>query len=230
MRRLGFVLALAGGLLFGALLPAQAQYLDVLDLYHELQVAQPNGFPAYELDERDGAPVSAGPSLFGAEGRVSARIDEAQLHLRIYDEGKAGDDFVTEVAVWLDREGAPLLGLSERRLKEGVPTGGRVRFYSRASGRWNLVTAEVLPSPEANVCEAAETPVDESTAGFAGLGPAVVLLPRDGVDLEVWCLSPSAAAGTGREMIWKSALGRFERGPRLAGAPPWPDVPGPGER
>ena len=161
--RLSCRLALAVSLLLSAVVPTQAQYLDILDLYHELQVAQPNGFPAYELDERDGPLVSSGPSLFAPDGHVTARTDEARLYLRIDDEGGSAQDFVTEIAVWLDPEGAPLLGLSERMLKDGAPPGGRLRFYSRASGRWNLVTDQVLPSPAARVCHTAAVPVDEST-------------------------------------------------------------------
>lgn len=220
--RLARRLGLAGALAFLAFLPARAQLLDVLDIYHELQVAQPNGFPAYDVVERDGVLASTGPSLFGPEGRLYMRMDKGRLFLRIDDEGEGGEDFVTEIAVWLDPEGAPLLGLSERDERAGIPQGGRVRFYSRASSRWNLVTDQVLPSPEAAVCGTPKVPVDESTAGLKGLGTAVVLLPPTGTDLEVWCLAPGPDAGTGRMMTWERDSGRFHEGAVIAGPPPWP--------
>lgn len=218
-------LACVAGLLVVGLGSARAQGLDIVDLYHELQVAQPTGFPAYEVVAQDGRVTASGGILFGPRARITVTHDP--LYLRIDDRGD-GDEvtpFITEMAVWLDPEGAPLFGLSERVDRGAVPFGSRIRFYSRASGRWNLVTDEVFPSPDQSVCGLAPEPVEESTAAFESLGRAVALLPRTGTDIAVWCVAPSPAAGTGRMMTWERALGRFRPGAVLSGPPPWPDRP-----
>lgn len=218
-------LAVAAGLLIAALGVGQAQGLDIVDLYHELQVAQPTGFPAYEVTRKDGGVTASGGILYGPRARISVTHDP--LYLRIDDraDGDGATPFITEMAVWLDPDGAPLFGLSERVDRGGVPFGSRIRFYSRASGRWNLVTDEVFPSPDESVCGLAPEPVEESTAAFESLGRAVALLPRTGTDVEVWCVAPSPSAGTGRLMEWDRAAGRFHLGARLDAPPPWPDLP-----
>lgn len=206
---------------------ARAQRLDIVDVYHELQVAQPNGFPAYEVSEKDGRATASGGTLYGPRARVTTTLDRARLYLRFDDTGdrEGATPFVTEMAIWLDPEGAPLFGLSERALRDGVPFGGRLRFYSRASGRWNLVTDQVFPRLDAAVCQTREEELDETTAAFESLGRAITLLPRTGTDVQVWCVRPSPEEGRGVSVIWERGTGRFHQGPALAGPAPWPDVP-----
>jgi len=208
---------------------AWAQVPDLLALYRSLQVAQPSGFPAYELKRRAGKVTASGGVLYGVRARLSVLYDPDSLYLRIDDrgDGDGATPFVTEIAVWLDEEGAPLLGLSERALRDGMPFGGRLRFYSLASGRWNLVTDRVWPVLDAAVCQTEAQEVEETTAAFEGLGRMVALLPRKGTDAQVWCVGPSPVAGTGATVIWDRAAGRFSRGKPLSGPPPWPDRAGP---
>lgn len=208
---------------------ARAAAPDVVGLYQELQVAQPNGFPTYELSRQNGKVTAKGGLLYGERARLAVTVDPARLYLRIDDagDGEGATPFVTEIAVWLDSEGAPLLGLSERGVKAGVPFAGRVRFYSKASGRWNLVTDQVFPSLDERLCHTEPQELDESTAAWEGLGRAIALLPRTGIDIEVWCVAPSPDAGTGALVQWDRASGRFKAGRALSGPPPWPDRPGP---
>lgn len=203
---------------------ARAQGPSILDLYRELQVAQPNGFPAYEIKLSLRGPVASGGLLYGDRARASVLADGTLLYLRITDRGDADTaaGMVTQMAVWLDAEGAPMAGLSEYGVKDGRPFGGRLRFYSRASGRWNLVTGTVWPEGlDGALCESGAQEVTEETAGWEGLGRLVALLPRQGANVEAWCVGASPRAGTGAVMLWNPAKGVFTRGPQLAGPPPW---------
>ncbi|MFG1358217.1 hypothetical protein [Xanthobacter pseudotagetidis] len=213
-----------------ALAPAAgAQKLDIVDLYREMQVARGAGFPTYEITETNGKATASGGILYGPRARITLTLDRPRFYLRIDDRGDddGASAFITEFVMWLDREGFPLVGLSERGLKGGVPFAGRVRFYSRASGRWNLVTGEVFPTPDETVCGTAHEEIDESTSAWEGLGRAVAVLPRAGTDIAVWCVGPSPKAGTGALVEWDRANGRFRNGKALDGPPPWPDVPPP---
>lgn len=223
MRRLLAVVAvllLAGG-------GVRAEPAGLLALYRELQTAQVNGFPPYEISGSGSAATVSGSILYGDRASLALTLDEANFYLRIDDrgDGEGATPFVTEVAVWFDAEGFPLLGLSERGLKAGVPFAGRMRFYSRASGRWNLVTDQVLPPLDQDLCRTEPQEVDESTAAWEGLGRVVILLPRRGTDLAAWCVGPSPVAGTGMLLAWGRAQGQFRKGRALAGPPPWPDGP-----
>jgi len=221
MRRLAGLLAV---LLF-ACASAAAQPVGLLALYREMQVAQGDGFSPYEISGAGTGARVSGSTLYGSAARLALTLDEANFYLRIDDRGDAdgAKPFVTEVAVWFDADGFPLLGLSERGLKGEVPFAGRVRFYSRASGRWNLVTGKVLPALDEGLCRTARQEVEETTSAWEGLGRAITLLPRRGTDLEVWCVAPSPAAGTGLALVWDRAAGMFREGKALAGPPPWPD-------
>ncbi|MFS8038763.1 hypothetical protein ACI7BZ_17705 [Xanthobacter sp. AM11] len=208
--------------------PAAAQTPEgVLDYYTQLQIAQGAGFPAYRIEPGAAGPVASG-GLHGEQARLALVLDEAHLYLRI---DAAGDDaaaaFVTELAVWFDAEGFPLVGLSERGLTAGVPFGGRVRFYSRASGRWNLVTDRVWPALDEALCRTPAQAVDEATAAGEGLGRAITLLPRTGIDPQVWCVAPSPMAGQGVAVSWDRAAAGFGQQTPLPGPPPWPDAPSP---
>ncbi|WP_374251322.1 hypothetical protein [Xanthobacter sp.] len=201
----------------------------VLYWFRDLQIAQATGFPDYEISGEGAGATASGGRLYGPRARVTLTLDVPHGYLRIDDrgDGDGAAHFVTEVAVWFDREGFPLLGLSERALRGGVPFGGRVRFYSHASGRWNLVTDAVMPSQDQSLCRTEPQEVEESTAAFEGLGRAITLLPRQGTDLAVWCVAPSPVAGTGRVLEWDRATARFTQGQLLPGPPPWPDAPAP---
>ena len=226
--------ALARGVLLVALCAgaagARAQMPDILDLYREMQIARGDGFPTYEITEQDGAATASGGVLYGARARVAATLDRPQFYLRIDDagDGEGASSFVTEFVMWLDPEGFPLVGLSERAVTAGTPFAGRLRFYSRASDRWNLVTREVFPALDERVCGTPPQDVDESTTAWEGLGEAVALLPRTGTDIEFWCVGKSPAAGTGMRVQWDRLRGRFTASERLAGPPPWPDGAPPG--
>lgn len=223
MRRLLAVVAIllwAGG-------GARAEPRGLLALYRELQTAQANGFSPYEISGSGKSATVSGSILYGPRARLALTLDEANFYLRIDDrgDGDGASPFVTEVAVWFDAEGFPLLGLSERGLKADVPFAGRVRFYSRLSGRWNLVTDRVLPALDQDLCRTEPQEVDETTAAWEGLGRVVILLPRRGTDLAAWCVGPSPAVGTGLVLVWDRAQARFRTAERLAGPPPWPDIP-----
>jgi len=202
----------------------RAQGPGIVDLYRELQVAQPNGFPAYEITPSPQGPVASGGRLYGERARVSLLLDEPRLYLAIADRGDAdsADGMVTEMAVWIDADGAPLAGLSEYGVRGGMPFGGRLRFYSRASGRWNLVTDAVWPGDlDRALCRIEGREVAEDTAGWEGLGQLVAVLPRAGTDIAAWCVGESPVAGTGAAMAWDGARGVFTRGAALRGLPPW---------
>ncbi|MFG1400564.1 hypothetical protein [Xanthobacter sediminis] len=213
--------ALAG--LLAAALPARAQELDILSIYRELQVAQPNGFPAYEIapSPDGGVRIEDGPQG-ASRGHPALLLDAMGAFLRVTDGGAGDDAMVTELAAWIDREGFPLVALSERGVRQGVPFGGRLRFYSRASSRWNLVTDRVWPKDlDFTLCRARGEEVTEETAGWDALGPMVALLPRAGTDIAAWCVGASPVAGTGAAIIWDRTTGTFTRGPALKGAAPW---------
>lgn len=202
----------------------RAQGLNILELYGELQVAQPNGFPAYEIKPSPRGPAASGGLLYGDRARVSVLLDVPRFYLRITDRGDAdtANGMVTEMAAWIDSEGAPLVGLSEYGMKDGKPFGGRLRFYSRASGRWNLVTDRVWPRDlDAALCRSEPQEVLEDTAAWEGLGQMVALLPRKGTDIRAWCVGTSPVAGSGAAIVWDSAKSVFTRGAPLKGMPPW---------
>ncbi len=231
MARLPLHLALLAAFLAPAV--AFAQGPDILDLYRELQVAQPNGFPSYEIAASLAGPVASGGLLYGPRARVSLLLDKPRFYLRITDRGDAdtADGMVTEMAAWIDAEGSPLVGLSEWGIKGGAPFGGRLRFYSRASGRWNLVTDRVWPQElDATLCRTPPREVQEDTAAWEGLGSVVAVLPRAGTDVSAWCVGESPVAGAGASLLWNSARGSFTRGPALQGAPPWGSAPEPQAR
>ncbi|MFG1478853.1 hypothetical protein V5F53_09310 [Xanthobacter sp. V4C-4] len=203
---------------------ARAQGLNILELYRELQVAQPNGFPTYEIKPSPRGPAASGGLLYGERARVALILDVPRFYLRITDQGDAesAQGMVTEVAAWIDADGAPLVGLSEWGVRDGRPFAGRLRFYSRASGRWNLVTAKVWPKDlDQAVCGAEPREVAEDTAAWEGLGQVVALLPRRGTDIQAWCVGSSPVAGTGAAVVWDGGAGRFARGSALTGPPPW---------
>ncbi|WP_024278472.1 hypothetical protein [Xanthobacter sp. 126] len=231
MRRaaLGWLAAVALAVAPAAVGGAEAERDGVLYLFRDLQIAQATGFPDYGISGEGAGATASGGRLYGPRARVTLTLDVPHGYLRIDDrgDGDGATPFVTEVAVWFDREGFPLLGLSERALRGGVPFGGRVRFYSHASGRWNLVTDAVMPSQDQSLCRTGPQEVDESTAAFEGLGRAITLLPRQGTDLAVWCVAPSPVAGTGRVLEWDRATAHFTQGQLLPGPPPWPDAPAP---
>ncbi|MEP9356570.1 hypothetical protein ABLE93_23815 [Xanthobacter sp. KR7-65] len=229
MRRAARRWLVAAALVVAPVAAAGAARANVLDLFRDLQIAQSDGFPDYEIRGQGVGATAFGGRLYGPLARVTLTLDVAQGYLRIDDrgDGDGAAHFVTEVAVWLDREGFPLLGLSERALRGGVPFGGRVRFYSHASGQWTLVTDRVMPPQDESLCRTEAQEVEESTAAFEGLGRAITLLPRQGTDLAVWCVVPSPVAGTGRALAWDRATARFTEGQRLPGPPPWPDAPAP---
>ncbi|MFG1279697.1 hypothetical protein [Xanthobacter autotrophicus] len=223
MRRLLAVVAvllLAGG-------GVRAEPAGLLALYRDLQTAQVNGFPPYEISGSGQSATVSGSILYGDRARLALTLDEANFYLRIDDrgDGEGATPFVTEVAVWFDAEGFPLLGLSERGLKSDVPFAGRVRFYSRQSGRWNLVTETVLPPLDQDLCRTEPQEVEENTAAWEGLGRVVILLPRRGTDLAAWCVGSSPRAGSGMLLAWDRTQGRFRKAGALNGPPPWPDAP-----
>lgn len=222
-RRAIQVLGLALGLVL-APLAALAQDLDILQLFGELQVAQPNGFPSYEIKETRRGVTASGGSLYGPRARVDVVLDRPHAFLRLTDrgDGDGASTMVTEVAAWIGPEGAPLVGLSEWGAKAGVPFAGRLRFYSRLSGRWNLVTADVWPSLDMALCGTQPEEVAEDTGAWEGLGRLVALLPRTGTDVAAWCVGPSPRAGTGAMVNWDRTRGTFQRGAALAGPPSWP--------
>lgn len=220
LRLLALLLGLAPAAVLG-------QGLDVLALYGELQVAQPNGFPHYEVTAGRGGARVSGDSVDGPRTRVDVLLDQPHAFLRLVDrgEGDGARTLVTEVVAWIDPEGAPLVGLSEWGSRGGVPFGGRLRFYSRLSGRWNLVTAQVWPSLDTPLCGTPPEDVTEEAAGWDGLGALVALLPRTGTDVAAWCVGSSPRAGTGAMVMWERARGVFQRGAALAGPPSWPLAP-----
>jgi hypothetical protein len=206
----------------------RAQEPDILDLYRELQIAQPNGFPAYEITLSPHGPTASGGLLYGERARVLVLLDVPRFYLRLTDRGDMdrADGMVTEVAAWIDSEGAPLVGLSEVAVRAGRPFAGRLRFYSRASGRWNLVTGQVWPQDlGADLCRGESPEVVEETAAWEGLGPMVALLPRNGTDIQLWCVGSSPVAGVGAAVLWTRATGSFARGPALPGPVPWAGKP-----
>lgn len=227
MRRRGRLPVLLAAALAGVLaatVPARAQELDILSMYRELQVAQPNGFPAYEIAvSPDGdARIEEGPPG-ASRGHPALLLDTLGAFMRITGGGGAGDDtIVTELAAWIDPEGFPLVALSERGVRQGAPFGGRLRFYSRASGRWNLVTERVWPTDlDFALCRTRGEEATEETAGWGALGSVAALLPRAGTDIAAWCVGASPVAGTGAAIVWDRAKGVFTRGPALKGSAPW---------
>lgn len=203
---------------------ARAQGLNILELYRELQVAQPNGFPTYEIKPSPRGAAASGGLLYGPNARVALALDVPRFYLRITDRGDAdtASTMVTEVAAWIDADGAPLVALSEWGVKDARPFGGRLRFYSRASERWNLVTAKVWPGDlDSALCQTEAKEVVEDTAAWEGLGQMVAVLPRTGTDIQAWCVGSSPVAGSGVAMVWDGARGVFTRGPALKGPPPW---------
>ncbi len=223
---LGIVLSTASGVV------ARPQGLDIVDLYRELQVAQPTGFPRYELRVGPKGVHASGGILYGPRARVGVTLDRGHYFLKFEDRGASDEvePFVTEFAMWLDKDGAPLVGLSEYALKGGMPFGGRIRFYSRLSGRWNMVTREVWPSLDQPLCGTEPEELDETTAAFENLGRAIAYLPRLGTAVEVWCVPPSPKAGSGERLDFAREEGRFRRGATLAPPPPWEGGTGQGAR
>lgn len=210
-------------------LPAFAQDATILDLYRELQIAQPNAVPPYEITP-DARGKNAVRILLPSAptARIEAEYDAQLDFLRITrrEEGEGKDEKrarpisdVLEMALWLDAEGAPLLGLSERRLRENVPVAGRLRFFSRASGRWNVVTADVAPALSSAICGKPEGVVDDEAA--EATQPVAAYLPLQDTRISIWCLPPGASARRGITLDWNAGQGVFERG-GLSDAPaPW---------
>ncbi|MGQ3674647.1 hypothetical protein ACT6QH_03990 [Xanthobacter sp. TB0139] len=206
----------AGLLLFLAILlssPVRAE--DVVDLYEELKLAQPIAVPSYELPQAaEGLPEALA---------VNVLHDAGHDFLRITRQRGGGWEDVIELALWLDDEGAPLLGLSERQVEKGVPVLGRLRFYSKASGRWNLVTPQTVPDASVSLCKL-PPPAKDQLPEDAPFRPMGFLLPQQGADLQVWCLHDAPAAGRGVWLRWNGAQADFSFGPALIGSPPWRKV------
>jgi len=228
MRVAGLALLLAGLVLAapaagqGAGGGASEAELDVLALFRELQVAQPNGFPRYEVVETPAGPRAFGGVLYGPRARIAVVLDRPHAYLRLIDrgDGDGADTMVSEAAVWLDAEGAPLLALSEWGARSGRPFGGRLRLYSRASGRWNLVNDSALPAElERRLCGAEPQQVAEDTSAWEGLGAVVALLPREGTDIAAWCVGPGPTHGA--NLVWNRERAAFELGARREGTPQW---------
>lgn len=212
------LLTLAGG---------QAKASNILELYRALQRLQPAGFPTYTIDSSKRPPAAAGGVLYGARARVSLDLDTANGYLRITDrgDGDGAQGFVTELAVWTGPKGRQIVGLSEWGVKDGAPFAGRLRFYAPAGGAWRLVTSEVWPPLDEELCRTEPQEVAEDTAAWEGLGRAITLLPRRGQTAEVWCVLPSPVAGQGRAMTFDRTTGTFRKGEALAGPPHWPGAP-----
>ncbi|MGE4373029.1 MAG: hypothetical protein AB7E29_09055 [Xanthobacter sp.] len=200
------------------LLPHPVRAEDVVDLYEELKLAQPIAVPPYELPQAE-------EGLAEAQA-VDVMHDTGHDFLRITRHLADEREDVIELALWLDAEGAPLLGLSERQVEKGVPVLGRVRFYSRASGRWNLVTPQTLPDVSASLCKLPPSAKDRLPEDEP-FRPIAFVLPQQGADLQVWCLRDAPAAGQAMWLRWNGAQADFSPGPALKGAPPWQkgDVP-----
>ncbi len=210
-------------------MPALAQEETILDLYRELRIAQPNAVPAYEItpDERGKNTVRI---LFPAEpaARLEAEYDARLDFLRIIrlppvmgNDQTSGDHirYVLEVALWLDAEGAPLLGLSERRLQGDDPVSGRLRFFSRASGRWNAVTGDVAPVLSSTLCGKPDGVVDDEAV--EANQPVMAYLPLKDAQVSLWCLPQGLTSGRGLTLVWNAGKGIFESGPLQAGPAPW---------
>lgn len=210
-------------------LPVLGQEETILDLYRELQTAQPNGVPAYEItpDERGKNAVRI---LFPADpaARLEAEYDARLDYLRItrHETGKGANQThsasareVLEAALWLDAEGAPLLGLSERRLLGDVPESGRLRFFSRASGRWNAVTGNVAPALSSAICGKADGVVDDEA--IEPNLPVAAFLPLQDTQISLWCLPQGLSSGRGVALVWNVEKSLFETSPLPAGPAPW---------
>ncbi len=209
--------------------PAVAQDETILDLYRELQIAQPNSVPAYEItpDERGKNAVRirfpADPAA-PIEAEYEPRLDYLRITRLATGEGhdeKPGPHIrdVLEVALWLDAEGAPLLGLSERRLSDDVPVSGRLRFFSRASGRWNAVTGDVAPVLSSAICGKSDGVVDDEA--IEATQPVAAFLPLQDTQVSLWCLPQGLPSGRGIALRWNVEKGLFEPNLLPAGPVPW---------
>ena len=134
------VLVFASFVFAASVCAASAAPASVIDCYNEI----PSSFfygAKYELRRSGKKWLTAST----ADAEIEALVDIANGYIRIEDPGTGGGTRVDEVALFISKSGAVIIGINRKDIDGVVGTSSSLLFVSKEGGRWADVTQKVLP-------------------------------------------------------------------------------------
>lgn len=114
---------------------------SVVRYYEELRQSGLVPDLTYALRREAGQWVTTSPD-WGTPMPVT--VDGPRGYLRIMDEGTGGGSFETQVVLWRQADGLPLIGIAETSF-DPAPGQTRLRFFAHDRHRWDDLTAYSWP-------------------------------------------------------------------------------------
>jgi hypothetical protein len=168
-------------------LPVAAQP-SVVAYYQELRQSGVAGALPYALSQQGGAWVTTSPDWGTA---IPVTVDGPRGYIRILDEGTGGGAFETQIVLWRQADGLPLLGLAETPVGPDA-SDTRLRFFAHDRHHWDDVTGYAWPGVALSDFMLDTMTVEELRV-LQGIRAAIqIVLPREGLSPEARLVLPEA--------------------------------------
>ena len=134
------VLVFASFVFAASVCAASAAPASVIDCYNEI----PSSFfndAKYELKQSGKKWLTAST----ADAEIEALVDIPNGYIRIEDPGTGGGTRVDEVALFISKSGAVIIGINRKDIDGVTGTSSSLVFVSKEGGKWTDVTKKVLP-------------------------------------------------------------------------------------
>lgn len=168
-------------LVAGAFGLAGAAFADpaVVEAYRAIRASGVAPDLTYELRAGPGGFVTTSPD-WGTD--IPVEVDAANGWLRIADEGTGAGLYETQIVLWRQTGGTPLVGIAETLFEPPYPGATRVRFFGEEGANWGEWTAYVWPAPELADFLPDDLTIADLRALRATRAAIYVTLPRHGLD------------------------------------------------
>jgi hypothetical protein len=125
-----------------ATLPAiAAAQPSVVSAYEEIRGSGLAPDLTYEIRSQGGGWVTTSPDWGTA---MPVTVDAANGYVKIWDEGTGGGAYETQVVLWRQADGLPLVGIAETGY-DPVPGNTRLRFFAHDRHSWDEITGYSWP-------------------------------------------------------------------------------------
>ena len=174
-------------LLIGLVLPLQASaQTAVVDYYEDLRLSGLVADLTYALRQEGGQWVTTSPD-WGTP--MPIMVDGPNGYVRIMDEGTGGGSFETQIVLWRQADGLPLLGIAETSFD---PAAGqtRLRFFAHDRHQWDELTGYSWPGVTLSDFMTSDMTIGDLRDLRAIRAAVYVDLPRQGLRPEARLVYP----------------------------------------